>query len=79
MTANLTIVSQEKDGVLYIPQRAVKVREAVLGVVPEKYVQILVNGKSQEKTVVIGLRGDNGLVEVLSGLTEGEQVITFSK
>lgn len=79
MTANLTIVSQEKEAVLYIPQRAVKVREALLGEVPEKFVQVLVDNQPQDKTIVVGLRGDNGLVEVLSGLEEGEQVITFIK
>lgn len=79
MTANITIISEEKNDVLYIPQRAVKIRAATLGEVPGKYVEILVNGQTQEKEVIVGLRGDNGLVEILSGLSEGESVITFKK
>ena len=79
MTANITIISEEKTDVLYIPQRAVKVREAVLGEVPEKYVEIMVNGQPQEKTVLIGLRGDNGLVEITSGVNENDEVVTFKK
>lgn len=79
MTADITIVSDEKADVLYIPQRAVRIKEATLGEVPEKYVEILVNGQPQERSVVIGLRGDNGLVEIISGLSESDEVITFKK
>jgi len=53
------------------------VRETALGETPDKYVQILVNGQPQEKKVEICLRGDNGLVEIISGLSEGDSVITF--
>jgi len=42
-------------------------------------VEILVNGQPQERDVEIGLRGDNGLVEIISGLNEGEQVVTYKK
>ncbi|MFA5125264.1 MAG: efflux RND transporter periplasmic adaptor subunit [Patescibacteria group bacterium] len=79
MTANITIIAAEKDGALYIPQRAVKIRETTLGEVPKKYVEILVNSQPQERDVEIGLRGDNGLVEIISGLAEGEQVVTYKK
>ena len=79
MTANITIVTAEKLDAIYIPQRAVKIREAVLGQVGEKYVRILVDGQPQEKVVSIGLRADNGLVEIVSGVSEGENVITFEK
>lgn len=72
MTANVTIFTAEKDGVLSIPFRAIKSRDG------ERYVEILINNQSQERTVGIGLRGDEG-VEILSGLQEGEQVITFTK
>ncbi len=79
MTANITIVADQKNDVLYIPQRAVKIREAALGEVPGKFVEVLVNGQAQEKNITIGLRGDNGLVEITSGLAEGDQVVTFKK
>jgi len=79
MTANLTILADQKDDVLYIPQRAVKIKTAALGEVPAKFVEVLVNGQPQEKDIQIGLRGDNGLVEITAGLSEGESVITFTK
>jgi HlyD family secretion protein len=79
MSADVTITTEEKDDVLYIPQRAVKIREAILGEVPEKYVEVLVDGAIKEKVIKIGLRGDNGLVEVLSGISTGDMVVTFKK
>ncbi|MBI5765961.1 efflux RND transporter periplasmic adaptor subunit, partial [Candidatus Falkowbacteria bacterium] len=80
MTSDVTIKTAEKDNVLYIPQRAVKVRETTLGEVAEKYVAVLQNNnQTVEKKITIGLRGDNGLVEVISGLAKGEKVITFKK
>ncbi len=79
MTADVTITTATKDGVLYVPQRAVKITQSTLDTVAEKYVDVLVNGVSEKRTVSVGLRGDNGLVEILSGLNEGDQVITFVK
>ncbi|MFH1225663.1 MAG: efflux RND transporter periplasmic adaptor subunit [bacterium] len=79
MTADVTIVAAEKTGILYVPQRAVKIKEAVLGEETEKFVEVLVNQKPQEKIITTGLRGDNGLVEITSGLAEGEAVIVFKK
>lgn len=74
MTANITIFTGSKDGVLYIPQRAITQRDG------EKFVKILqVDGTIIEKNVTTGLRGDGGLIEVTSGLSEGEQVVTFDK
>ncbi len=79
MTADVTLKTGERKDVLYIPQRAVKIRAATLAEKAEKYAEVLINGQPQEKIVEIGLRGDNGLVEILSGLNEGELVITFKK
>ena len=71
MTADLTIKTDSRDDVLVVPSRAVIYREDL------KYVQLLVNGQLVEKEVQTGLRGDDGLVEILSGLNEGEEVITY--
>ncbi|MEK7653382.1 MAG: efflux RND transporter periplasmic adaptor subunit [Patescibacteria group bacterium] len=80
MSADVTITTAQKENVLYIPQRAVKLRETVLGEVPEKFVEILISeNKTEEKKVAVGLRADNGLVELISGLNEGDKVVTFKK
>ena len=72
MTANVTIVIDTKDDVLSVPNRAVKSRNG------DKYVEVLENGMPAEHTVILGLRGDEG-IEILSGVSEGDNVITFVK
>lgn len=71
MTANVTILSQMKEDVVWVPSRAIKGNG-------EKYVEILENGLAIRKDVVTGLRGDLG-TEITSGLNGGEEVITFVK
>ena len=70
MTANVIIKTEEKKGALVIPQRAVIIKNG------QKVVRILENGKVVEKEPVLGLRGDEGLIEIVSGINEGEEVIT---
>lgn len=75
MTANVTIYTAKKDQVLVIPSRAVKSRDG------EKYVTILIDAKKNittDKTVVVGLKGNEG-IEIVSGLQAGEEVVTFVK
>ncbi len=74
MTANITITALEKADVLLIPQRAVIEKDD-----KSKVVRVLEGGAAAEKPVTLGLRGDDGLIEVLSGLNAGEEVITSVK
>lgn len=71
MTANVTISTARIDNVLIIPLRATKEENG------NKVVQILENNQPVSVIVTLGLKGDEGLVEVKSGLTEGQKVITF--
>ena len=74
MTANLDIKTAQKDNVLKIPLRAIKTEA------DHKYVDVLKDNNQTEKVeVTTGLTGDEGLVEVRSGLTEGQKVVTFTK
>lgn len=72
MTANIDIATASVENALYIPARAVKENGG-------KYVEVLVNNEAIRKNVETGLRGDGGLIEILSGLSTGEEVITFKQ
>jgi HlyD family secretion protein len=71
MTANVTILSNVREDVLSVPSRAIKGNG-------DKYVEVLVNGVVIKKDVTTGLRGDLG-TEIISGIKEGDEVITFVK
>ena len=73
MTANIDILTAQKENVLVVPYRAVISKNG------DKIVRVL-NGKTiSERKVQIGLRGSDGNVEITEGLKEGEKVITFEK
>ncbi len=74
MTANMTIVTAVKPGVLAIPQRA------VLGHDGKKFVRVIDDPKKKtyhEVEVTTGLEADGGLTELLSGLEDGQEIVTF--
>jgi hypothetical protein len=41
----------------------------------EKYVRVLKNEAIEERTIKLGLKADDGKVEILSGLSEGEEIV----
>jgi RND family efflux transporter MFP subunit len=67
MTVNMDIETDKLENVLYLPYYLVLEKDG------QKYVQILVDDKLQEKTVKTGLEGET-MIEIISGLSEGEQV-----
>lgn len=71
MTSDVLIKTENRDGVLYIPSRAI-LTKAETG---DKYVRVLKNGIIEEKVIKIGLKADDGKVEVTSGLNEGEDLV----
>jgi len=72
MTANVDIHADRKDDVITVPARAVITRNG------EKIVRILgVNDEIVEVVVTVGLRGSDGTLEIVSGISEGDRVITF--
>lgn len=74
MTANIIITTAKKDNVLIIPNRAI-IDKTLEG----KTTRVLIDDKIQERSITIGLRGDGGMAEVLSGVQEGESVVTYVK
>ncbi len=71
MTANITITTATKPGVLVVPARAVTTTNEV------KKVRVLTNPTTPvDREVTTGLKGDGGMLEITNGLTEGEVVVT---
>jgi len=69
MTANVIITTGESKGALFVPTRAVLDREG------RRYVRTLNNNQVTEVTVQVGLRGDEGRLEVKEGVNEGQEVV----
>jgi len=68
MTARVTIITGERKNALKVPLAAINEDNG------QKYVQTMVNGKTQRTAVEIGLKDDDN-VEIVSGLQDGEQVV----
>jgi multidrug efflux pump subunit AcrA (membrane-fusion protein) len=73
MTADLTIIIDSKEDVLFIPQRAIIEKNGKM------LVRVPNNTEEgyEEREVQTGLRNPEGYIEILSGLEEGEEIITF--
>lgn len=74
MTANVSIKTDTRENTLFVPSRAVRSRED-----GTKYVRVLEAGVERETVVKAGLRADGARVEILDGLTEGQEVIVGTK
>lgn len=75
MTANLEILTDAKFGVLAVPFRALMDEKG------SKVVRLL---SSNKKTwtivpVTVGLKGSSGNIEIVSGLYDGDKVVTYVK
>ncbi|EKE11919.1 MAG: hypothetical protein ACD_14C00073G0001 [uncultured bacterium] len=75
MSLNVDISTAEKNDVVMVPSRAVKTEDDG----KKKYVDVLkADGITTEKVYVeTGLEGDEGMIEIKSGLKGGEKVVTF--
>jgi HlyD family secretion protein len=70
MTANMDILTDSREGVLSIPFRALITEDG-------KFVEVLnEDGTIEKKTVETGMRSSDGRIEIVSGLKEGEKVVT---
>lgn len=71
MTANVDIQTNKKDNVISVPQRAVITKNG------DKFVRIKNGEIVQEVEVSTGLSGKDGFIEIVNGINEGDQVVTF--
>jgi len=69
MTADLIIKTASKEDVLVVPEDAIQKTDG------KTIVEVFKNGTIEEREIETGLLGSNDLVEVISGLSEGEKVI----
>ncbi len=69
MTANLSIEAARRDDVVRVPLRALRERDG------KTYVEVLTDGAPVEREVTLGIE-NNQHAEVISGLSEGELVVT---
>jgi HlyD family secretion protein len=74
MTADIDILTAQKQEVILIPQRAVISENG------DKLVRVLEKGNKVKKVIVkTGLRGSSGEIEIVEGLAEGDKVIISIK
>ncbi|MFC1964363.1 efflux RND transporter periplasmic adaptor subunit, partial [Chloroflexota bacterium] len=69
MTTTVDIIKEKKENVLLVPSRAIYENSE-----GKTVVKVMVNGQTEEKLVVAGI-DDDIQTEIISGLSEGEQVI----
>lgn len=72
MTANVVIITEEKKGVISVPEGAIVSRGG------KKFVRVKEGGETAEREVVTGSRSSLGDVEIVSGLSEGDIVVLKS-
>lgn len=73
MTANVDIQTASRENVVQVPGRALIDKDG------NKIVRLVENGEIREVPVSVGLSGDEGMTEIISGLKAGDTVITFMK
>jgi len=71
MNANVIIPVAEKIGVIAIPEGSVLSEKGV------NYAEVVSGQKLHKQKVETGITGDNGLVEITSGLSAGERIANF--
>lgn len=71
ITANIVVHAEKKEGVIAIPRRAIITKSE------KQFVRIQRdNQEPQESEITTGVTGSDGLVEVTSGLSQGDKVVT---
>ena len=71
MTADITISTAQKENVIAVPQRAIIRQDG------NKFVRVVRENGIEQVQVQTGLRGSDGTIEIVSGVAEGDRVITF--
>lgn len=71
MTANVDILTAQKEGIIAIPFRFIKEKDN------KSIVKILLSdGSTQEREIKKGMRGEGGNMEIVEGIGAGEKIIS---
>lgn len=73
MTANVSILADQRDNILFIPSRAIITVDSM------KQVKILQNNQAVTTTIKTGMKGDDGKIEITEGVTAGQEIILGAK
>jgi len=73
MTANIDIETNKKDNVIIIPLKAV-----AYGIKGDS-VRVLSGGLVKDIPIQTGIESQEGMVEIISGISEGDEIITYIK
>lgn len=76
MTVNMTILVANRENVLAVPNNA------VINQGSEQFVRVIDDPKTKsyhQVKVQTGLQADGGQIEILEGLSEGQEIVTFIK
>ena len=71
LTAGLAIETERKQNILILPQSAVIEKDS------GDFVKIIENSEEIELSVVLGIRGQNGEIEIISGLVNGQEILNI--
>jgi HlyD family secretion protein len=71
LTANINIETKQEDNALLLPQYAILQNDQ------GAFVETVSNNKIIQNPVLLGIEDQKGNVEVVSGVTEGEQVLNI--
>jgi len=69
LSADITIITEELEDVLLVPNRAILTENMV------KYVRIMDGGEVRQREVEVGVRGDGGDSQIVNGVKEGEEIV----
>jgi HlyD family secretion protein len=69
MTADVTILTAKKEEVLTVPERNTFVEDG------KRYVNVIEDEEIEKREIQVGMKGEERVFEVLSGLSEGEKVL----
>jgi hypothetical protein len=75
MTANIDILTEQKNGVPSLPQRVLIRRDAKVFAQTSESLTVVPDVLPVEIPIVTGLRGSDGYTEIVSGLQVGDKVI----